>query len=268
MLKGQICFVTGAASGIGRAIAELFADNGAEVIASDVQIDLLNSWISARNASGGVGSVSAIEQDVTDEARWIAISKEIADKHGRLDTLVHNAGIGVGAMLQEMEGAVWRRQVAINLDSVFYGTKALLPLLKAPASASVIMMSSTAGIRGTPGLSGYAATKAGVRLFAKSIALELAHEGSRIRVNSIHPGIIGTPLWDSEDGAGHLMAGKLDAIDGKTNKVDINRVASVAVPGGIAGTPLDVAKVALFLASDLSSYVNGVEIPVDAGVSA
>ena len=133
---------------------------------------------------------------MTSEARWIEVVAEVMKRYGRLDILVSNAGIGISVpSITDMTLEDWRRQNAINLDGVFLSVKHGLPAMRKTGGGSVIMMSSLAGLRGAPGLSAYSATKGGVRLFAKSIAMECAAAGDGIRVNSVHPGIIDTPIW-------------------------------------------------------------------------
>ena len=133
---------------------------------------------------------------MTSEARWAEVAAEIEGRFGRLDVLVSNAGIGIGTpSIVDMTLADWRRQTAINLDGVFLSVKYGLPLMRKTGGGSVIMMSSLAGLRGAAGLAGYCATKGGVRLFAKAVAMECASFGDGIRVNSVHPGIIDTPIW-------------------------------------------------------------------------
>ena len=142
------------------------------------------------------GKAVFLQQDVTSEARWAEVVAEIERRFGRLDILVSNAGIGIAVpSIVDMTLADWRRQTAINLDGVFLSVKYCLPLMRKNGGGSIIMMSSLAGLRGAAGLAGYCATKGGVRLFAKAVAMECASFGDGIRVNSVHPGIIDTPIW-------------------------------------------------------------------------
>src|SRR5205085_10583905 len=134
-----------------------------------------------------------LPHDVTDEGRWQLVVGEIERRHGRLDILVANAGIGIMApSIVEMSLADWRRQTAVNLDGVFLSVKHCLPLMRKSGGGSIVMTSSIAGLRGSATLAGYCATKGGVRLFAKAIAMECASLGDGVRVNSVHPGIIDT----------------------------------------------------------------------------
>src|SRR5690242_6048090 len=191
----KVALVTGGASGIGQAIAELLAEQGATVVVTDVD-ELKGPDVVTGIRKAGGGEAIFLHHDVTSEERWAEVVAEIKRRFGRLDVLVSNAGIGIGApSIVEMSLADWRRQTAINLDGVFLSVKYSLPPMRKTGGGSVIMMSSLAGLRGAAGLSAYSATKGGVRLFAKSIAMECATFGDGIRVNSVHPGIIDTPIW-------------------------------------------------------------------------
>ncbi len=255
VLDGKVALVTGAASGIGAACAQLLAGEGASVIATDVD-DTGGQDLARRIAdSGHVASFR--HQDVTDENGWHELVAELDRQYGRLDILVSNAGIGIGApSIVEMSLADWRRQTAINLDGVFLSVKHCLPLMRKTGAGSIIMMSSVAGLRGSSYLSGYSATKGAVRLFAKSIAMECAQAGDGIRVNSVHPGFIDTPVW-----------GKI-ANQGQAGDVTVSadEAARAAVPLGRAGQPEEIAAGVLFLASDASSYMTGSELIIDGGI--
>jgi NAD(P)-dependent dehydrogenase (short-subunit alcohol dehydrogenase family) len=154
----------------------------------------------------------------------------------------------------------WRRQTAINLDGVFLSVKHCLPAMRKTGGGSIIMMSSLAGLRGAPGLSGYCATKGGVRLFAKAIAMECASAGDGIRVNSVHPGIIDTPIW------GKIPTEASGA--GRNAPIDPEERAKLATPLGRAGHASEIAAGVLYLASDGSRYVTGTELVIDGGMNA
>src|SRR4029077_1559480 len=172
-VEGKVALVTGGASGIGAAIAELLAQEGATVVATDID-ELMGPDVVARINKAGRRAIF-LPQDVTSEARWADVVSEIEKRFGRLDLLVSNAGIGIGTpSIVDMSLADWRRQTAINLDGVFLSVKYCLPLMRKTGGGSIIMMSSLAGLRGSPTLAGYSATKGGVRLFAKSVAMECA----------------------------------------------------------------------------------------------
>jgi NAD(P)-dependent dehydrogenase (short-subunit alcohol dehydrogenase family) len=258
-VEGKVALVTGGASGIGEAIVELFAREGASVIATDID-ELRGPELANRITKAG-GKAIFLEQDVTSEERWIEISAEIAKRFGRLDILVSNAGIGIAVpSIVDMTLSDWRKQNAINLDGVFLSVKHCLPLMRKTGGGSIVMMSSLAGLRGAPGLSAYSATKGGVRLFAKSIAMECAAAGDGIRVNSVHPGIIDTPIW------GKIPTG---ATGNQGNApIDPEERARVVTPLGRAGQATEIASGVLYLASDASRYVTGSELVIDGGMFA
>ncbi|TXL74089.1 glucose 1-dehydrogenase [Vineibacter terrae] len=259
-LDNRVAIVTGGASGIGAACAETLAREGARVVATDID-DAGGRDLVARIRAAG-GEALFLHQDVTDEARWPEIIAETEAKYGRLDIMVANAGIGVSARtIVDMTMADWRRQTAINIDGVFLSVKHCIPAMRrAGNGGSIVMISSVAGLRGSPTLAGYSATKGAVRLFAKSIAMECAGAGDGIRVNSVHPGIIDTPIW-----------GKIPVnaqATGRNAPPDPHELARTGAPLGRAGTPYDIANGVLFLASDASSYMTGAELVIDGGITA
>ena len=258
-VEGKIALVTGGASGIGAAIAELLAREGASVVATDID-ELNGPEVVARIRKGG-REATFLHQDVTSEPRWIEVVAEVEKRHGRLDILVSNAGIGIGVpSIVDMTLDDWRRQNAINLDGVFLSVKHGLPLMRKTGGGSIIMMSSLAGLRGAAGLSAYSATKGGVRLFAKSIAMECATVGDGIRVNSVHPGIIDTPIW------GKIPTGATGS--GQNAPIDPEERARMATPLARAGRAEEIASGILYLASDASRYVTGTELVIDGGMNA
>jgi NAD(P)-dependent dehydrogenase (short-subunit alcohol dehydrogenase family) len=258
-VQGKVALVTGGASGIGAAVVELLAREGASVAATDVD-DLKGPELVAGIKKAGHEAVF-LHQDVTSEARWVEVVSEVGKRFGRLDILVSNAGIGIMVpSITDMSLEDWRRQTAINLDGVFLSVKHCLPLMRKTGGGSIIMMSSLAGLRGGAGLSGYCATKGGVRLFAKAIAMECATAGDGIRVNSVHPGIIDTPIW-----------GKIPteaAGSGRNAPIDPDERAKLATPLGRAGHASEIASGVLYLASDASRYVTGTELVIDGGMFA
>ena len=258
-VEGKVALVTGGSSGIGAAVSELLAREGASVVVTDID-DLRGPEVVARIEKAGHKAVF-LHQDVTSEPRWVEVAAEVEKRFGRLDILVSNAGIGISVpSIVEMSLEDWRRQTAINLDGVFLSVKHCLPLMRKTGGGSIIMMSSLAGLRGAAGLSGYCASKGGVRLFAKSIAMECASVGDGIRVNSVHPGIIDTPIW-----------GKIPTEatgSGQNAPIDPEERAKLATPLGRAGHAMDIAQGVLYLASDASSYVTGTELVIDGGMNA
>jgi len=258
-MEGKVALVTGGASGIGEAVVELLAREGATVVATDID-DLRGPEVVSRITRTG-GKAIFLEQDVAGEERWAEIVAEIERRFGRLDVLVSNAGIGIAVpSIVDMTLADWRRQNAINLDGVFLSVKYCLPLMRKTGGGSIIMMSSLAGLRGSATLAGYSATKGGVRLFAKSVAMECASAGDGIRVNSVHPGIIDTPIW------GKIPAGA--TASGQNEPIDFAELARLATPLGRPGQAREIAQGVLYLASDASSYVTGSELVIDGGMFA
>jgi NAD(P)-dependent dehydrogenase (short-subunit alcohol dehydrogenase family) len=256
-VDGKVALVTGAASGIGAACAEALAGEGAAVVLCDVQDEMGRAQAERIAAAGG--GADYLRLDVTQEADWERAMAEAGRLHGRLDILVNNAGVSIGCpSITDMSLADWRRQLAVNLDGVFLGLKHGLRLMRASgAGGSVINMSSTAGLRGTPGLAAYSASKGGVRLLTKSVALECAAARDGIRVNSVHPGMIETPIWNT---FANPAAG-----EGPPN---LDALAAARAPIGVKGLPVDIAQAVLWLASEESRYVTGAELVVDGGLTA
>jgi NAD(P)-dependent dehydrogenase (short-subunit alcohol dehydrogenase family) len=258
-VSGKVALITGGASGIGAACAELLAREGAKVAVSDID-DLRGPELVARIKKSG-GEAMYLHQDVTSEEQWVEVVAEVVARYGRLDILVSNAGIGIGVpSITMMTLEDWRRQTAINLDGVFLSVKHCLPAMRKNRSGSIILMSSLAGLRGAQSLAGYCATKGGVRLFAKAIAMECASFGDGVRVNSVHPGIIDTPIW------GKIPTGGVGG--GQNAPIDPDERARLATPFGRAGHAMEIAQGVLYLASDASSYVTGMELVIDGGMNA
>lgn len=261
--EGKVALVTGAATGIGRACAEKLAAEGAQLIVTDIDKTGVEETASRIVAAGGLAR--AAEQDVVSEAAWQSLIADIKAQEGKLNVLVNNAGIAIGVPFTEMSLEDWQRQNAINLDGVFLGCKHAAPLMAESGPSSIINLSSIAGLRGAAGLAGYSATKGGVRLFSKAVALECANAGLDIRCNSVHPGIIDTDIWAREIAG---IAKNMPELMGEGgNKLDVNLVAA-SVPGGQAGQAEDIANGVAYLASDAASYVTGSELVIDKGLTA
>ena len=259
-VDGKIALVTGGASGIGAACAETLAREGAKVMVTDIDEPGGHAIANAIEAAGSTAVF--VRHDVTNEDNWRSVIVEFERHFGRLDILVSNAGIGIMTMsIVDMTLADWRRQTAINLDGVFLSVKYCLPLMRASGGGSIVMTSSIAGLRGSATLAGYCATKGGVRLFAKAIAMECASRGDNIRVNSVHPGIIDTPIW------GKIRPDLAAAAGGRNAPIDIKEYGRRGAPLGRVGKPQDIANGVLFLCSDASSYITGTELVIDGGIT-
>jgi NAD(P)-dependent dehydrogenase (short-subunit alcohol dehydrogenase family) len=256
-VEGKVALVTGGASGIGRGCAEKLAAEGAVAIVTDLQDEKGAETVAAIVKAGG--KAEFFHHDVTDEAAWVEVIGQVQARHGRLDILVNNAGIGIGGPIVDMTLADWRRQTAVSLDGVFLGVKHSIPLMRASGEGgSIINISSVAGLKGSAMLAGYCATKGGVRLFTKAVAMECANAKDGIRVNSVHPGLIETPIW--------LTVGQ--AVNPLANAPpDLDAMSAMAVPLGVKGWPEDIANGVLWLAGDESRYVTGQELVIDGGLT-
>lgn len=258
-VAGKVVLVTGAASGIGAVCAMTLGKEGAQVIATDIDERAGSDLANAIVQSGG--KATFLPQDVTDENRWTEVVSQIETRFGRLDGLVSNAGICVASpSITTMTLSDWRRQNAINLDGVFLSVKHCLGAMRrAGNGGSIVLMSSVAGLRGSSNLAGYCATKGGVRLFAKAVAMECASVRDNVRVNTVHPGIIDTPIWE-----------KLGTIsmDERQNVSIADNLAVAGVPLGYAGSAQDIANGVLYLVSNVSRYMTGAELVIDGGMTA
>jgi 3(or 17)beta-hydroxysteroid dehydrogenase len=254
-LARKVALVTGGASGIGKAIAQRLAADGANVIISDVQCDL-------GNRVAAEGGFRFLEQDVSDEAGWVDIIRRVEDDYAALHILVNNAGtVGVSdvASPESTPIEVWRHVFAINVEGVFLGCRAALPAMRRSGSGSIINISSVAGLVATPYNTAYGATKAAVRQLTKSVAQHCAEQKLSIRCNSIHPGIVRTPLWDQ-------LAQDLARIRGVSAEEILEEQRTV-IPMGDFTLPSDVASAVSFLASDEARHVTGIKLIVDGGIA-
>ena len=255
-VSGKVAIVTGGASGIGEACAETLAREGASVLITDID-DTLGKGVVDRITKAG-GKAHYMRHDVRDEAAWPGVIEEAEKRYGRLDIMVANAGIGIMSPIATMTLVDWQRQQAINLDGVFLSIKHSIPAMKRAGGGSIVLMSSVAGLRGAPGLAAYSATKGGVRLLAKSVALE--HAADNIRCNSVHPGIIATPIWEK------IPTG---AEGNRRNApIDPRERAAATVPLPRVGEARDIANGVLFLCTDAGNYITGQELVIDGGMTA
>lgn len=255
-VRGKVCFVTGAGSGIGAACARMLAAHGASVIVSDIDrasCEAQSDWIRAQG-----GKAFAVQLDTTDEAGWIAAMGMVMDRHGRLDVVVNCAGVSSPHRHpSQMPLEEWRAVLGVNLDGVFLGCKHALATMEAssPVRGSIINVSSVLGLVGMADVAAYNASKGGVRLLSKSVALSCAQKYINVRVNSVHPGFIDTPLVRKS------MARFDDPAEAQAHYDGLQPIARL-------GTPEDVAWGILYLASDESRYVTGSELVIDGGYTA
>lgn len=253
-LEGKVAWVTGAGSGLGAATAGRFAAEGARVVLTDIDRSAAEVQCMAIVDAGG--EALAFEQDVTDETLWDTLMEQVLERWGALDVLVNNAGIVIPGSVEDATLDDWRATQAVNLDSVFLGTRAAVRRMQ-QRGGSIINISSIEGLVGEPGVAAYNASKGGVRIFTKSAALHCAQSGYAIRVNSVHPGFIRTPMV--EKGFEALHADDAAAIQAQMAE---------GIPVGKMGEPLDIANGCLFLASDESRYMTGAELVIDGGFTA
>ncbi len=254
-LDGKIALVTGAARGIGEAIARAFADEGAFVIMTDIV-----------DAAGLVADIGPQHGrfdrlDVRDEEDWQRVVDDVLAREHRLDVVVNNAGItGFEAepVPHDPEHASledWRAVHATNLDGVFLGCKHAIRAMRQTGEGSIINISSRSGLVGIPAAAAYASSKAAVRNHTKTVALYCAEQGLKIRSNSIHPGAVLTPMWEPMLGSGPERKARMAALVADT-------------PLGRFGMPQEVAALCVMLASDEAAYMTGAELTIDGGLLA
>ena len=263
-VAGKTALVTGAASGIGRGCALALAREGARVIVADLDTEGARETCRLIDAEGGDARTQAL--DVTEEADWAEAALGLRREGAGLDILVNNAALCIRASVLEMSLEAWRRQASVNLDGVFLGVRATLPLMVESGGGSIVNISSVAGLKGVAGLSGYCATKGGVRLFTKAVALECAQARNGVRVNSVHPGSIETPIWVKMGNDGEMPKVGANSIEHIMD--EIRTVAAEVTPLGFSGAPEDIAEAVLYLCSAAARFVTGAELVVDGGVYA
>lgn len=251
LLENKVALVTAGASGMGRSGSELFAEHGAHVYVVDVAADAAEEVVAGIRAAGGSATACAV--DVRDLEALKALADRVSSEHGRLDVLYNNVGIP-GAAGLDMSVEEWDTGLEINARASFFLSGYLNDALRAAEAASVIFTSSTSGLVGSPFSPMYSFTKGGVIALVRSMALAMAPDG--IRVNAIAPGSVETP-------------GLPAFFRASPEETEKRKAAFFAqIPLGRAAQPEEIARVALFLASDMSSFVTGVTIPVDGGLTA
>lgn len=248
-LENKVAIITGAASGMGAATAHKFASEGAIVIATDIQLESLESVVKDINNNGG--KAISLVLDVANENNWQDLVNIVIKDYHKIDILINNAGIcgkDCGKAIEELDLDIWNKYLAINATGNFLGIKYVVPHMKTKKYGSIVNVSSINGIFGGNGLN-YCSTKGANRLMARAAAIELAKDN--IRVNSIHPGYISTGMTTEID-----------------QNEDLKAEFTKKIPLGRAGSPDEIANLLLFLASDEASYITGSEIIIDGGWTA
>ncbi len=263
-LDDKVALISGAARGIGGETAQLMAKVGAKLVVGDVLDDRGRQTVVDITSAGA--QAEYVHLDVTKEEDWTTAIDLAVGRFGKLDILVNNAGVFVGRGIEEISLDEWNKLVAVNMTGVFLGTKLAAPALRKAARSSehgsaIVNLASIAGIVGSQLDPLYSMTKGGVTLFTKSAALEFARKGYRIRVNSIHPGIIQTDMGEQTFIARAQRSGTNDT-------AKVRQTVTETVPWGRLGVPMDIAKGIVFLASDDAGYMNGAALVVDGGVTA
>jgi NAD(P)-dependent dehydrogenase (short-subunit alcohol dehydrogenase family) len=249
-LAGKTAFITGAASGLGRAMAIAFAAEGARVAIAD--IDASRGTAVAKE----IGDAAIVlAHDVRSEEQWVTNLAAAVRAFGHLDTLVNNAGVGVRGNVETTTLEQWHWVNAVNLDGPFLGCKHAIPLIAAAGGGGIVNISSVAGLIGARDSAAYCASKGGVRLLTKSVALHCAHRRNGVRCNSIHPVYTDTPMVDQ------MVAASKQPEKMRQALMDM-------VPLGRLGTPEELAAMAVYLVSDESRFVTGAEFVFDGGYTA
>ena len=254
--EGKLALVTGGAQGLGRAHCIRLAQEGARVLATDINGEGAAETAEIVNAEMGAGTAFSIKHDVTDPESWEAAVDAARENMGGLNVLVNNAGIGVPGNIEQCDFDDWKRCFSINVDSIFHGCQKALPLMREHAPGSIVNISSIAGLIASDTMPAYNASKASVWMLSKSIALHCAKKNMQIRCNSVHPTFVDTPILD-----GTARSAQLD------KDVLLEKLAR-QIPLKFVGEPNDIANAVVYLASDESRFMTGAEMKLDGGISA
>ena len=247
-LKNKIALITGSAQGLGAAIAERFAEEGATVFICDMNAEAGQATVAKIESKGG--KASFLPLNVSREADWVAALAQVAARHDRLDILVNNAGINIRETIEDMKEENFDTMLAVNVKGPFLGIKHAIPIMRKAGGGAIINMSSICGLIGHKYTTeAYTITKGAVTLMTKTVGVRYAKDN--IRCNSIHPSTVNTPLVE-------ILFQDPKRKEERLGEVPLGRLAS----------DLDVANAALYLASDEASFLNGVSLPVDGGLTA
>ncbi len=260
---GKAALITGAGSGIGRATSLTFATHRAHVWVTDFDRAGADRTVELIEQSGG--SATAVQLDVRNELDWEA-AFALSDAHeAALTTVVNCAGKSILADSFSMELEQLRLVMAINVEGAFLGMKHGIPRIAQAGGGAVVNISSIMGLKGKARMAAYCGAKGAVRMMTKSIALECADLRNKVRVNSVHPGIVDTPAWHKHDAKeASMLAGSA----GASGTLDAHEVAKSLVPIGVAASAAEIAETVRFLASDAARHITGAEIVIDGGMTA
>lgn len=255
-VAGKVALVTGAASGIGKATALALAREGAKIAVTDLNAAGAQDTVSEIASEEGTARFYSL--DVTSEADWGRVIDGVLEDWNKLDILVNNAGISFAKPVTEMTLSEWRRVMSVNLDGVFLGTKHGVRAMRSGTGGSIVNVASASGLKASPGASAYCASKAAVRMFSKAIALECAQNEDRIRVNTVFPSGVMSPMWEGMEFWQEIKA--------KAGSEEAAwKVISQTVPLKRFARPEEIAQAILYLAADESGFVTGADLVIDGG---